>query len=147
VQSDRALDYHLVPHPPPVPDYRRLREGAALHAKTEAQASAAIAGSWAFCHVRDIRGHVVAMGRAIGDGGWYFHIADIVTSPDHQRRGLGRRVVGWLLDQIQTRSPDDAYVSLIASASGAGLFRQVGFENVAAPQGVAMQLVVSAGRP
>ena len=86
------------------------------------------------------------MGRAVGDGGWYFHIADIVTSPYHQRRGLGQRVVDWLLDQIQTRSPDGAYVSLIASGSGA-LFRQVGFEDVAAPQGVAMQLVVSAGRP
>jgi ribosomal protein S18 acetylase RimI-like enzyme len=86
------------------------------------------------------------MGRAIGDGGWYFHIADIVTAPDHQRHGLGRRMVTWLLDEIRTRAPEGAYVSLIASASGAKLFRQLGFQNVTAPQAVAMQMVVSAGQ-
>lgn len=25
-------------------------------------------------------------GRVIGDGGWYFHIVDMATQPDHQRR-------------------------------------------------------------
>jgi GNAT superfamily N-acetyltransferase len=141
VTNHRPIEYRLVPQPPSVQDYRRLRDETGLHAKNEAQASAAIAGSWAFCHVQNNREQVVAMGRAIGDGGWYFHLADIVTSPDHQRHGLGRCIVIWLLDQIRTRAPEGAYVSLIASASGAELFEQVGFSNVMAPQGVAMQMV------
>jgi ribosomal protein S18 acetylase RimI-like enzyme len=36
------------------------------------------------------------MGRTIGDGGWYLHIADIATDPAHQRRGIGRAVVAWI---------------------------------------------------
>ena len=33
------------------------------------------------------------MGRVIGDGGWYFTIAEVVTGPPYQGRGLGRRVL------------------------------------------------------
>ena len=139
--SDRAAAYRLVPQPPRVEDYRRLRDETGLHPKSETQAAAVLVGSWAFCHLRDDDGRVVAMGRAIGDGGWYFHLADVVTSPRHQRRGLGRQVVDWLLEQIDTRAPEGAYVSLTASAAGHPLFGHVGFRDVAAPQGVAMEMV------
>jgi GNAT superfamily N-acetyltransferase len=142
VTNDRAATYILVPQPPPVDDYRRLRDETGLHPKNEAQASAAVAGSWAFCHIQDTRGQVVAMGRVIGDGGWYFHLADIITLPLHQRHGLGRRVVNWLLDQIDTRAPKGAYVSLTTSTAGHALFDQVGFQDVTAPQGVAMEMVM-----
>jgi GNAT superfamily N-acetyltransferase len=54
------------------------------------------------------------MGRSIGVGGWYFHLADMATHPDHQRRGLGRRVIEWLLDDIRARAPSGAFFSLIA---------------------------------
>jgi ribosomal protein S18 acetylase RimI-like enzyme len=141
VTSDRAAAYRLVPQPPSVADYRRLRDETGLHPKTEAQAAAALVGSWACCHLQDGDGRVVAMGRAIGDGGWYFHLADVVTSPGHQRQGLGRRVVDWLLKQIDTRAPEGAYVSLTASAAGRPLFGHVGFRDVTAPHGVAMESV------
>jgi ribosomal protein S18 acetylase RimI-like enzyme len=141
VTSDPADDYRLVPGPPSVADYRRLRDETGLHPKSEAQAAAALVGSWACCHIQDGDGRVVAMGRALGDGGWYFHLADVVTSPRHQRQGLGRRVVGWLLEQIDTRAPEGAYVSLTASAAGQPLFRHAGFRDVRAPHGVAMETV------
>ena len=37
-------------------------------------------------------GQPPARGRVIGDGGWYFHIADMATLPEHQGRGLGHRL-------------------------------------------------------
>ena len=137
-----SIIYDLVPRPPSVADYLRLRADAGLHAKNEAQALGAIEGSWAFCHVQDARRHVVAMGRAIGDGGWYFHLADVVTSVEHQRRGLGGRVVTWLLDQIHDRAPDGAYVSLTASEPGSTLFERFGFHPVLSPRGLAMEMMM-----
>jgi ribosomal protein S18 acetylase RimI-like enzyme len=119
--------YELVPTPPSVAEYLHLRVVAGLSAKTEAQARGAIENSWAFCHVRDDDGHAVAMGRTLGDGGWYFHIADMATHPEHQRRGLGRRVLEWLVAQIEERAPPGAYISLLADEPGQPLYRGCGF--------------------
>ena len=121
------MSYELVPTPPALPEYLVLRASAGLSPKTEVQARGALANSWAFCHVRDDRGTAVAMGRALGDGGWYFHIADVATDPAHQRRGLGRRVLEWLLAEIARRAPANPYISLLADAPGQPLYRALGF--------------------
>lgn len=44
------------------------------------------------------------MGRIIGDGGWYFLIADMATLPEHQRKGLGSVVMKHLLAYIRVKS-------------------------------------------
>lgn len=63
---------------PPVPAYRNIRSSAGLTPVTEAQASRVASGSWYGCYiVHSSTGEAVAMGRIIGDGGWYFHIADM----------------------------------------------------------------------
>ena len=116
-----------------------------MRSKTEAQALGAVTGSWSFCHIRSPAGETVAMGRVIGGGGWYFHLADVATSGPHQRRGLALQVARWLLDDIRQRAPDGAYVSLIASVTGGRLFEQLGFSDVVAPAGRGMQLVLPAG--
>ena len=96
--------YTLVATTPPVDDYLRLRADSGLTPRTTAQAVPALEGTWWGCHViHDETGDVVAMGRVIGDGGWYFHIADMATLPGHQRRGLGDLVLGTLLEHIRGR--------------------------------------------
>ena len=80
----------MTPHP--FEDYLRLRRESGLSPKSPEQGSGAIAGSWSACHIVDAAGTVVAMGRTIGDGGWYFHIVDIaIGDPPGQRlsRSLG----------------------------------------------------------
>lgn len=120
-------EYRLVEEPPAWQDYMTLRSESGLTPRTEEQARAAVNASWAFCHVRDEAGRAVAMGRIIGDGGWYFHIADIATLPAHQRQGLGERVMRWLLAQIADRAPADPYITLIADPPGQPLYRKLGF--------------------
>ena len=94
--------YTLVSGTPSVEDYRRLRADSGLTPRTVEQSAPALAGTWWGCHVvYDATGEVVAMGRIIGDGGWYFHIADMATLPDHQRRGLGDLVLTALVDRIR----------------------------------------------
>ncbi|RPE85264.1 acetyltransferase (GNAT) family protein [Curtobacterium sp. PhB137] len=132
--------YTLVVGAPPLADYLRLRQDSGLSPKNAEQGAGAIAGSWSACHVVDAGGTPVAMGRTIGDGGWYFHIADIATDPDHQRRGLGRRVVEWLLEDVRDRAPAGAYVTLVGDPPGQRLYRSLGFDDVAPSLGMALRL-------
>jgi ribosomal protein S18 acetylase RimI-like enzyme len=132
--------YALIPSAPSLGDYLALRSAAGLSPRRPDQGRGALDGSWSFCHVERTDGTVVAMGRCIGDGGWYFHIADMATHPDHQRRGLGRRVLEWLLDDIRARAPDSAFVSLVADPPGTALYRSVGMRDVSPAIGMGMRL-------
>jgi ribosomal protein S18 acetylase RimI-like enzyme len=120
--------YVLHPGTPTVHDYMRLRADAGLTPRTEEQSSLALPGSWAACHaVETASGETVGMGRLIGDGGWYFHVVDMAVLPAHQGRGIGNRVLGWLLDRIRHAVPADAYVSLMADPPGRRLYERYGF--------------------
>jgi ribosomal protein S18 acetylase RimI-like enzyme len=130
--------YHFVEGPPAMADYLALRQRAGLSPRRADQASAAVQGSWAAVHVvHDQTGDTVGMGRVLGDGGWYFHIADMAVLPEHQRRGLGDAILGALLDAIGHRAPAGAYVSLLADPPGRPLYKRHGFRETA-PQSVGM---------
>ena len=137
--------YRLVDGVPPLPDYRRLREVSGLTPVSEEQAAPAIANAWGGCHVVDETGAVVAMGRILGDGGWYFHITDIATDPDHQRRGLGVAVVERLLAIIVDAAPPNPYITLMADPPGRRLYESLGFETTSSTGMV--QTAIRRGEP
>ena len=134
--------YRLVDGPPSVTDYLELRVRAGLSPKRDDQAAASLPGSWAACHVlHDGDDHAVAMGRLIGDGGWYFHVVDMAVLPEHQRRGLGDAVLTELLRHVQENAPPGAYVNLLADPPGRRLYARHGFIDTAPDSiGMALQL-------
>jgi ribosomal protein S18 acetylase RimI-like enzyme len=68
----------------------------------------------------EVDAKTVAMGRLLGDGGWYFHVVDMAVLPEHQRRGLGDVILTVLLERIRREAPAGAYVNLIADVPDAG---------------------------
>lgn len=134
--------YELVPTPPALSDYLRLRRETGLTPKAPEQALGALENSWAFCHVRArSSGRTVAMGRLLGDGGWYFHVADMATDPDQQGQGIGRAILEYLLERIRVSAPPGAYVSLIGDGPGQPLYRSLGFTDVG-PRSSGMALIL-----
>jgi ribosomal protein S18 acetylase RimI-like enzyme len=131
--------YRLVRSAPPVADYLRLRVESGLSPKTDAQARAALPGSWFPCHVVAEGGEVVGMGRLLGDGGWYFHVVDMAVLPAHQRRGVGDAVLAALLDRVRSEAPAGAYVNLLADPPGRRLYERHGFADTS-PDSVGMAL-------
>jgi GNAT superfamily N-acetyltransferase len=132
--------YRLIESAPGVDAYLALRQRAGLSPKTREQATAALPGSWAACHVvHEASGETVGMGRVLGDGGWYFHVVDMAVLPDHQRQGLGGAILRALLDRIRAEAPAGAYVNLLADPPGRRLYARHGFAETA-PHSVGMAL-------
>ena len=135
-----ADDYVLVPTVPALDDYLHLRAASGLTPKSRAQGELALPGGWAAAHVvHGPTGQTVAMGRVIGDGGWYFHVVDMAVLPDHQRKGLGDRVLTHLLAVIESEAPPGPYITLMADAPGRRLYERHGFVE-SAPRTVGMVL-------
>lgn len=128
--------YRMSDEPPRSEEYVRLRELAGLSPRTPAQAAGALTVSWDWTTVRTENGSLAAMGRVIGDGTWYFHIADIATDPAHQRQGLGRAVMEELIARIDEAAPPDPYITLFADPPGQRLYRSLGFVDSAPSLGM-----------
>lgn len=71
----------------------------------------------------------VAMGRLLGDGALFLQLCDVAVHPDHQRKGLGKRIMKELVDFVDKNAPH-AYVSLSADPLGQRLYPQFGFEDM-----------------
>lgn len=136
------IDFDLILEPPVLDEYLALRKAAGLSQKTIEQGAGALSGSWFFAHLRErATGRAVAMGRVIGDGGWYFHIADMATLPDFQGRGLGRAVIDALVAEIRLRAPENPYITLIADPPGRRLYEQAGFAEINPSRGMELPWV------
>lgn len=132
--------YEIGSEIPSIADYLRLRVAAGLSPKSAEAAEIGLPNSVHAVVVR-YEGLSVGMGRVIGDGGLFFQIVDIAVEPAHQGRGLGKLIVGALVDHLNERARPGAYVSLIADGEAHRLYAQFGFKPTApASIGMAMQL-------
>ncbi|KAI1270439.1 putative GNAT family N-acetyltransferase [Xylariaceae sp. FL1019] len=132
--------YILIEGYPSVAHYLNLRLTSGLSAKTEAQATAAIKGSWYGVYVAEAATpeRAIAMGRLVGDGGWYF----LVTLPGHQRQGLGDVVLRKLLARVELYGGEGtALVTLSADVKGRKLYKKNGFVD-SMPEAMGMWLRV-----
>ncbi len=130
--------YDLDARPPSVDEYVRLRLEAGLSGKTPEAARVGLANTWFGVTVRH-RGEAVGMGRVIGDGGCFFEVVDIAVQPAHQRRGLGKRIMGALMDHLRANAPASAHVMLLADGPAHRLYEQFGFR-ATAPESIGMEL-------
>ncbi|AKL69620.1 MULTISPECIES: GNAT family N-acetyltransferase [Streptomyces] len=134
--------YSIQVGPPSVETYLRLRSVSGLSAKTTEAAEAGLPNTWHGVTV--LCGddpQPVGMGRVIGDGGCFFQIVDICVTPEHQGRGLGKRIMAELVGELERRAPDGAYVSLIADGDARYLYEKFGFRQTA-PASVGMHRIV-----
>ena len=124
---------------PAIATYQHLRVAAGMSAKSTVAAAKGLPNS--LFAVQILHGdEVVGMGRIIGDGGCFYQVTDIAVLPAHQGKGLGKRILGEIMQFIETQVPQSAYVSLIADGQAQDLYAQFGFKHTA-PASVGMALV------
>ena len=117
--------YEIEDAVPSLEDYRRVRAAAGLSPKSDEAAASGLPNTLFGVVVRR-DGRVVAMGRLMGDGGLFFQIVDIAVDPPHQRRGLGRGIVGRLVEHVRRTAHPGAHVSLLADGEAHRLYEQFG---------------------
>ncbi|KAF2025637.1 hypothetical protein EK21DRAFT_93102 [Setomelanomma holmii] len=71
----------------------------------------------------------IAMGRLLGDCSLFLQLCDVAVHPDHQRRGLGKRIMQALVDYVDQHAPK-AYVSLVAERQAQKLYPLFEFKDV-----------------
>ena len=124
------MSYEIVREAPGVDDYLRIRRVAGLSAKSPEAAAKSLPNSLFALQVR--RGsEVVGMGRVIGDGGCFLQVVDIAVVPDHQGKGLGRRIMAEVIDWIEANALPGCYVSLITTTPS--FYEPFGFRCTAPP--------------
>jgi GNAT superfamily N-acetyltransferase len=131
-------DYTVTLATPLPHDYRRLRSVAGLTPRSTEATAAGLPNTFIGVVVEQ-DGRPIGMGRIIGDGALFFQVVDVAVEPEHQGKGLGKRIMGALIDELRRRVTAEAYVSLIADGEAHKLYRQFGFE-LTAPASVGMAM-------
>ncbi|MFF3641686.1 GNAT family N-acetyltransferase [Streptomyces sp. NPDC002564] len=143
--SEQRDPYELRDGVPTVEDFRRLRTRAGLSDKAREAVELALPRTWHGV-VLTHEGEPIGMGRVIGDGGTAFQIVDICVDPAHQGRGLGKRIMAALTEELERRAPATAYVSLIADGPARFLYEKFGFADTATHDSIGMYRLMG-GRP
>ena len=133
--------YVLVPRTPSIQEYRDLRRLSGLSEKTEEAAARGLPNTL-FAVVVEREGKAIGMGRVTGDGGTAYQVVDIAVLPEHQGKGLGKRIVSALVDWLHANAPKSAYVSLIADGPAKDLYAQYGFKPTA-PASIGMAFKIT----
>ena len=128
---------------PAVDEYLALRAAAGLMPRSRGAAKAGLPNTVVGVVARTEDGRVVGMARAVGDG-LNYEVVDVAVLPEHQGRGLGKRVMAALMEQLRAVAPFEAYVSLIADGEAHRLYALYGFEPVT-PASIGMAQWI--GRP
>lgn len=121
--------YTLIFEPPTVDDYCRLRIAAGLSPRSAVAATTGLPNTIVGVVVRH-DGLAVGMGRVVGDG-LFYQVVDIAVEPGHQGNGLGKAIVGGLMNALKHQAPAEAHVSLIADGDAYKLYAQFGFKPTA----------------
>jgi GNAT superfamily N-acetyltransferase len=75
-------------------------------------------------------GEQVGFARAVTDSATFAWIADVYVDPAHRGRGLGRRLVGQLRDDLQAGG---VYRLVLATKDAHGVYAKLGFTPLGAP--------------
>lgn len=118
--------YELVERDPTVEEYQRLRCAVGWSEMSDEAVAAGLPHAlYSVVVLHD--GEVVGCGRVIGDGGLYFYLQDIALLPEHQGRGLGKRIMDAIIGYLERMAKPGAFIGLMAPQDVAPFYERYGF--------------------
>jgi GNAT superfamily N-acetyltransferase len=115
----------LIERLPSPTEYVGLRESVGWSSPGLEQCERALLGSVAsVCAVEG--GHVVAMGRLVGDAAMNCFAVDVVVAPAHQGRGVGAAIMN-KLEAIAVRETLAERVDLVAAPDVVPFYQRLGY--------------------
>ncbi len=123
------MSYEVRDELPTADEFIALRDAAGMSARSTEAVERGLPNTIFGVIVVDESDETVGMARIIGDGGSVYHLCDMAVHPDHQRQGLGSRMMERLMEYLVENAPEGAYVNLMADVEG--FYEQFGFEYTA----------------
>ena len=123
--------FELVDNALTAEDFVRLKAAAGFADRPLRQVDRALKnGLFNVCAVADEK--VVGMGRLVGDGAMYWYLQEIVVLPEYQGKGIGKAIVGRLIEHIRSASTPgtQVHVGLIAVKGKESFYEQFGFTSI-----------------
>jgi len=111
-----------------VQDYNALRLSAGWNPINEAQAQRGLHN--AFYLISAVHnGQRIGMARAVSDGGYVVIIVDVIVHPVYQRMGIGKAMMGRMMDHIRgsLAEGEGVCVNLMAAKGKEAFYRSFGF--------------------
>ncbi|MBU2713523.1 GNAT family N-acetyltransferase [Zooshikella harenae] len=108
-----------------VENFLRLRIITGLTPRTKDAAVKALPNSIYGVHIL-CNGKPIAMGRIVGDGALNLEIVDVAVDPEHQGKGLGRKIMEHIMNYLDKSVPKGAYITLMADVPE--LYQKFGFK-------------------
>ncbi|PHR59726.1 MAG: GNAT family N-acetyltransferase [Robiginitomaculum sp.] len=107
--------------------FAQLREDCGWGRIGEALAQKAIENSLVFvsAYTQDA---LIGFGRVIGDGALNYYIQDLIVVEAYQGQGVGKTILGRLLESIDENAQSGASIGLMAAVGREAFYIQFGFE-------------------
>lgn len=119
-------DYIIVEQLPSAADYNRLRTLVGWGPYREDVIERSLPHSL-YC-VCALQGkEMVGMARIIGDAGLVYYIQDVIVNPDHQRRGIGTRMMDKVMAYVRTHASHNSIVGLMSAKGTEPFYLHYGF--------------------
>jgi len=127
MHEDATSDPYVVRETLPTPDeFLHLRDVADMAPRTREAVERGLPNSvFGVTVVHEPSAEAVGMGRIVGDDGSVYHVCDMAVHPDHQRQGLGTKIMDALMGYVEETAPPSAYVNLMADVEG--FYERFGF--------------------
>lgn len=94
------MTVEIVHRAPTVEEFAAITSAVGFKPHPEEAIARGLANS--FCSVcAVVDGRAVGVGRIVGDGALSFCLTGVMVIPDHQRRGIGTRIVAALIDRMK----------------------------------------------
>lgn len=122
-------DYILIKRMPTIKEFLSLREAVGWgHINLDKKSIELALKNSLFGVCVDLQGEIIGFGRVIGDGGVYFYIQDIIVHPDHQRKGIGSKIMSGIMEYLSANVLKNAFVGLMAAPGVSEFYTKYGFE-------------------
>lgn len=122
------MELTIIERPPTVLEHKTLWEAVGWGKVNIEMTEQSIANSvYGVVAISD--GNVIGMGRIVGDGAMYYYIQDVAVLPEHQNKGIGKKIIDKLLNYINENCAGAGFVGLFASHGKDEFYEKFGFKD------------------
>jgi predicted GNAT family N-acyltransferase len=111
---------------PSAEEFNKLRISVGWDTYSIKDTTCAIKNTLYFIIVRT-ENDIIGMGRITGDNKINFYISDIIVSPNYQKRGIGKKIMKYIMKYINKNAINKSCINLNASIGVDKFYEQFGF--------------------